>query len=224
MAVANTTYRKGEQLCKVLDIRWLTDSAYVLRFERNDTVFVPGQYLTLSRADSLMAREYSIYSGKGDSYFEVLIKAVPDGIVSQQLKEVRPGNLLRVGGPHGNFCLPAQAPENFRYLFIATGTGIAPFHSIVRSYPGLNYTLLHGIRFANEAYGADDFDPQRHILCTSKDNGTFNGRVTQYLENIEVPADTLCYLSGNSQMIFEAYAILRKKNIAVKQIFTEVYF
>ncbi|HOK50428.1 MAG TPA: FAD-dependent oxidoreductase [Bacteroidales bacterium] len=224
MAVANTTYRKGEQLCRVLDIQWLTDSVYLLRFERNDTVFIPGQYLTISRADCLNAREYSIYSGKNDNYFEVLIKAVPDGVVSQQLKEVKSGNLLRVGGPHGNFCLPAQAPENFRYLFIATGTGIAPIHSIVRSYPKLDYTLLHGVSFAHEAYGAEDFDAQRHILCTSKDNGKFRGRVTHYLETMDVPLDTLCYLSGNSQMIFEAYGILRKKHIPVKQIFTEVYF
>ncbi|MCX7985583.1 MAG: FAD-dependent oxidoreductase [Bacteroidales bacterium] len=224
MAVANTTYRKGEQLCRVINLEWITESTYILRFERNDTVFLPGQYLTLSRADCLTAREYSIYSGKTDDFFEVLIKAVPEGIVSQQLKELKTGNLIRVGGPHGNFCLPAQAPTNFRYLFIATGTGIAPFHSFVRSYPGLDYTVLHGVRVQKEAYGIHDFDPQRHILCTSKDNGKFNGRVTQYLETMEVSPDTLCYLSGNSQMIFEAYAMLRKKNIPVKQIFTEVYF
>ncbi len=224
MAVANTTFRKGEQLCKVLDIKWLTESTYIIRFERNNTYFIPGQHLTISRADCLTAREYSIYSGKDDDFFEVLIKAVPEGIVSQQLKEVKPGNILRVGGPYGNFCLPTQAPENFHYLFVATGTGIAPFHSMIKSFPLLNYILLHGIRYNKEAYGREDFDSKKIILCTSKDKGDFQGRVTQYLEKVDIPLDTLCYLSGNSQMIFEVYGILRKKNIPVKQIFTEVYF
>ncbi len=225
MAVTVKALNKGEQLSKVKQIEWLTDSAYIIRFDRNNTDFIPGQHLTLSKADSLVAREYSIFSGIYDDYFEVLIKLVIDGTVSQQLKTLESGKLIRVGGPYGQFCLPEQAPENRKYLFVATGTGIAPFHSMVKSYPWLNYTIYHGVRYKNEAYGSADFDPERYHLCVSGEpDANLYGRVTKFIESAHISPDTYCYLSGNSNMIFDVYNLLRKKQIPVKQIFTEVYF
>ena len=110
-------------------------------------------------------------------------------------------------------------------VFIASGTGIAPFHSFVRSYPGINYTLIHGVSYNNEAYERNDYDPHRYILCTSKEsNGGHKGRVTRFLPGYRVDPDMLFYLCGNNNMIYEVYHILRDKGIPDENIFSEVYF
>ena len=112
-----------------------------------------------------------------------------------------------------------------KFLFIATGTGIAPFHSLTGSYPDFDYTIIHGVRYATEAYESSSFPQDRYVLCTSRDaEGDFKGRVTDYLATHEVDSDTLVYLCGNCDMIYEVYDQLTSRGIDSDQIKTEVYF
>lgn len=213
-------------LLKVRNMRELTPSAYVLQFDRNNTPFRAGQHILLGKKDDIQAREYSIYSAEQNDYFEVLIKEVQDGMVSRQLRHVKPGEPLNFENPVGYFVLKDADIKHRKYLFIASGTGIAPFHSFVKSYPGLDYKLLHGIRNTDEAYDKEVYDKDRLILCTSRDkNGDYHGRVTDYLkENPIEDKNTLCYFCGNCEMIHEAYDILLKQGIPSENLFAEVYF
>jgi ferredoxin--NADP+ reductase/benzoate/toluate 1,2-dioxygenase reductase subunit len=211
---------------KVRGIRELTPTAYVLRFDRNGIPFRAGQHILLGKKDDLQAREYSIYSAEQDDYFEVLVKEVKEGLVSKQLKRMKPGEPVNFENPVGYFTLKDEDLAGRKYLFIASGTGIAPFHSFVKSYPGLNYKLLHGVRYAEEAYERHEYDNQRMILCTSRDKkGDYQGRVTDFLrENPIEDKNTLCYFCGNCEMIHEAYDILLKQGVPSENLFAEVYF
>jgi len=176
-------------------------------------------------AGELNQREYSVYSGENDDYLEILVREVLDGKVSLQLKDSKPGDLLQINGPFGSFGLETYDMYSKKLLFISTGTGISPFHSFVRSYPGIDYTILHGVRIKDEAYERGEYEPGRYILCTSKEyNESRKGRVTKFLQGYKVAAGSLCYLCGNNNMIYEAYHILRDKGIPDENIFTEVYF
>lgn len=209
----------------VHSIRHLSDSAFVLRFDRHQMEFLPGQHLSVGLKNDPQAREYSIYSSVNDDFLEILVKEVEDGIVSKRLKKVKPGQALRVTGPMGFFKLNEEQINLYPHLFIATGTGISPFHSFVKSYPGLNYQLIHGVRYAFEAYESHHYDQKRYTLCTSRDaKGTFRGRTTDYLHNYQAHPETRVYLCGNCDMIFEAYDILSDKGIPTENIHTEVYF
>ena len=77
-----------------MDVRDLTASAYVLRFERNGIPFKAGQHILLGIKDDIQAREYSIYSAEQDDFFEGLIKEVQDGKVSRQLRHAKEGDVL----------------------------------------------------------------------------------------------------------------------------------
>jgi len=210
----------------VRNIRELTPTAYVLQFDRLNTPFRAGQHILLGKINDIQAREYSIYSAEQDEYFEVLIKKVMEGKVSRQLKSVKPGETLNFENPVGYFVLQDEHIKMRKFLFIASGTGIAPFHSFVRSYPGLEYKLLHGIRYSSDACEKEAYDKNRLVLCTSRDNkGDYYGRVTDYLiENPVEDKNTLCYFCGNCEMIHEAYDILLKQGIPSENLFTEVYF
>jgi ferredoxin--NADP+ reductase/benzoate/toluate 1,2-dioxygenase reductase subunit len=210
---------------KIKQVRFLTDSTFVLRLERGSIQFKAGQHIIAGLNGELNQREYSIYSGEKDDYLEILVREVLNGIVSLQLGQCKPGQLLQVNGPFGSFGLETFDMFSRKLVFIASGTGIAPFHSFVKSYQGINYTLIHGVRYNSEAYERSDYDPLRYIVCTSKENkGGYKGRVTRFLSGYPVDRDMLFYLCGNNSMIYEVYHILRDKGIPDEKIFSEVYF
>lgn len=209
----------------VLSTRHLTNSTYVIRFERDGLAFTAGQYISLGLPGHLDKREYSIYSGTEEDYIEVLVKEISEGIVSKQLKQLQPGAFAEMDGPFGFFTLDEPGRSGQELVFIASGTGIAPFHSFIRTYPALNYRLLHGVKYGDEAYDHETYEPGRYILCTSRDNrGHFQGRVTGYLLSHPLPSGADYYLCGNSQMIHEVYDILKDKDVDADRIHAEVYF
>jgi ferredoxin--NADP+ reductase len=209
---------------RVLDIRHLTDSTYVLRFDRSGLEFRPGQYLSVGPKGDINMREYSIYSPVDADYLEILVKEVEGGYVSRKLKQLKPGDELYVEGPFG-FFLIEEARRRDKVYFIGTGTGISPFHCFAGSYPELDYTLLHGVRFEAERFELDSYEPHRVLRCVSRqDGGNFHGRVTDYLRQHPVDSDASVYLCGNCDMIYEAYDILSDQGVSRDRMFAEVYF
>jgi ferredoxin/flavodoxin---NADP+ reductase len=222
----NTNYRIQKAELKVIGIRDLTPTAYILRFDRNGIPFRAGQHILLGIKGEIDTREYSVYSAEQDDYFEVLIREVKEGLVSKELRRVKPGEPVNFENPVGYFIIRDEDIQTRKFLFIASGTGIGPFHSFVKSYPGLDYQLLHGIRYGYEAFDKDDYDHNRLVRCTSRDRkGDFHGRVTRYLMKHPVKdKDTLCFLCGNVEMIHEAYDIMLRQGIPSQNLFAEVYF
>lgn len=218
----------------VLGVRHLTDNTFCLQVERGGFKFIPGQCVNIGLAKTGINREYSSYSDVNDSKkMEFLIRAVEGGAVSSALQKMKKGEHVQLDGAYGKFTLKDLEDKNKKYIFVASGTGIAPFHSFAKSYPDLNYKVLHGVRYASEQYDKDDYKKGCYTACVSRNekNGKsktksdfFDGRVTDYLRKNEVEKDTTYYLCGNTDMINEVYDILRENGVNGDQIFTEVFF
>jgi len=209
----------------VLDIINITPETFILRLQRDNFQFEPGQYVLLRMPNELKGREYSVFSGTTDEYLDFLVREIPVGEFSRYLKHLTPGSQMVVEGPKGYFVLDQRSIQGAPIMLIATGTGISPFHSYVRTYPQLNYKLLHGVKFADEAYGRESFDSQHTVICSSSiDDGDYFGRVTYYLQENPVDKDTICYLCGNSAMINEVTDILEGYGLPPENIRTEVFF
>lgn len=217
---------KEKTQSKIIEIRNLTDSAYVLRVERNGFEFKAGQYLVLNVPGERKAREYSIYSSEQDEFLELLIKEVNPGELSKELKYLKVGTKVEVGGPFGYFILKDEVlKENQSVYFVATGTGISPFHSIIQSNPNLNYKVIHGVRFKSEAYDYPHYDESRFQLCSSRENGIgYKGRVTDYLKTKKVDLSALYYLCGNSAMVDDVIEYLESQGLSPDNIKTEIFF
>ena len=210
---------------KIIDIKLLTEHTYILRIERNGFQFQTGQFILLKKPGTLDSREYSVYSGENEKDIEFLIREVQTGKVSKQFKKMKPGDILDLDGPFGFFKFHPQMFPTKKFLFIATGTGISPFHSFISTFPDLDYQLIHGVRYSNENYGHDIFDRKRTVLCVSGgDGGDFYGRVSDYLFDKKIDPDSQCFLCGNSEMIHEIFDILAGKGIPISNIYSEVYF
>lgn len=210
---------------KVIDIQNLTENTFVLSLPKSRFKFTAGQHISLSILGDYQSREYSIYSAEEGENLELLVKEVEGGYFSPKLKHLKIGDMVEIHGPFGKFGLDKQKLNSHKHVFIASGTGIAPFHSMVKSNPSLNYQLIHGVRYADEAYGKETYNKTNYTLCTSRDDkGDFKGRVTAYLRQTDFDKKTSFYLCGNSDMIFDAMEILKDKGFDRDNVNVEVYF
>lgn len=215
--------KKKRKSCEVLEVRHLTESTAVVRFERQGLEFEPGQYIRVGMDGDPEIRDYSVYSGADSDWLEVLVRRVEDGLVSKQLCDLEEGDQVSVGGPYGHFKL-TEAVRDKPLLFIATGSGISPYHSFVESYPGLQYRLIHGTAKRDEAYEAEAYGGNYFHCVSREEGGDFRGRVTEYLRELEIPRETHAFLCGNCDMIYEAFDLLQARGLATENIHTEVYF
>ena len=213
-----------EQIAVVLAVRSLTESVFIIRFERKGINFKAGQYIVLGTQYSPERREYSIYSSESADYLEILVQLVDKKSFSYRLRELKPGDQLFVRGPFGSFKLEDTYLED-KNVFIASGTGISPFHCMVLSYPVFNYTILHGVRNLSEGYERTTYPEGRYIQCTSADQGSeFHGRVTDYFLKNKPDSEAHYYLCGNSAMVDEVWNLLKIAEVPFTRIHAEVYF
>jgi ferredoxin--NADP+ reductase len=211
-------------LHKVIGLRNLNDSLYVLRMERKGLQFIPGQSITVGLPDD-EDRPYSIYSGSFDPYIEILVKEIEVGNISRKLRVLNNGETLVIGQPYGSFTLEEEIKAKMPFWLIATGSGISPFHCFTRSYSGIDYILIHGIRHAHETFSNEFESSVKYISCSSLDNlGRYTGRVTDYLGKTEIDKKAFYYICGGYQMIDDVYDLLVSKGINKDQIKTEGYF
>ncbi len=101
-----------------------------------------------------LLRAYSIVSPNYEDHLEFLSIKVPDGPLTSRLQHIQPGDTLVVGRkPTGTLVVDYLLPGRRLYLF-ATGTGLAPFMSIVRdpeTYERFEQiVLVHGVRTIDE--------------------------------------------------------------------------
>lgn len=128
--------------------------------------FTPGQFLSIRepRPDGkLVTRAYSIASPpRGNSTFDLCLNRVDEGFMSNYLCDVEEGHEVHLHGPHGHFVM---RPERMDSVFIATGTGIAPFRGMVQwlfadesRHKGLEYWLVYGTRYVQDVYYRKEFE------------------------------------------------------------------
>ena len=210
----------------VRNVIFRTDELFELQLERGDIQFEPGSCVALFSADA-ESRPYSIASGTDEDILRFLVRRIAGGAVSDWLAERKPGDKVQVSDAFGWF-RPGRSVEGERSVFIATGTGIAPFFSYMRSYPQPAPELcLYGVRRAEEAF---DFEALQHKgnirLALSQEEGSdhFHGRVTGLLEQLPLAADIHYYLCGLDTMIDETSSWLEDHGVAFTQIHREIFF
>jgi ferredoxin--NADP+ reductase len=210
---------------QVLAVEHLTDRTFAIHIERNGLEFTAGQCVNIGLPNAGVNREYSSYSAESDPDLRFLIRAVEGGQVSAKLQALKPGDMVEVDGAYGLFTISNPGDVGKDYIFVATGTGIAPFHCFVKSYPQIRYRIIHGTSFADECYNRSDYAAGRYVHCVSREpGGNFSGRVTDYLKTHPQASTAMYYLCGNRNMINDVYDILRAQGVSGTNIRTEVFF
>ncbi len=209
---------------KIVANEEISPNVFVVSWRR-EVDFDPGQVIKIGVNPHEAPRIYSICSGNREENLSVLFNVKPGGKLTPHLSQVKPGDPIFVSEPYGSFSCD-ESPA----FFIATGTGIAPFHSMVRSGVSKNKTLLHGVSHDNQFYFANFLAKElgtNYIPCCSRENNGlyFHGRVTDYLtRSIELPKEDKYYLCGQASMVVEVRDLLIQKGVPYQQIFAEIFF
>ncbi len=187
--------------------------------------FVPGQVVKLTTNNTISPRLYSIASGTNDKHLSFLFDLKAEGELTPLLANLNQGQTILVSQPFGEFvCKEEQA------VWVASGTGIAPYLSMIRSGMVAGKTLIHGVRYSENFFFRGEMESLldlNYIKCCSgnADKDMFHGRVTEYLQkNTSIPLNRKYYLCGNPEMVVDTREVLLAKGVAYENILAEIYF
>jgi ferredoxin-NADP reductase len=211
--------------------------------------FAPGQYATLGLMGDvkLIQRPMSISSSADDlSEYEFFIRHVPGGGFTPLLWQIGIGDPINIRGPKGKFLLQ---DDGRRCLFVATGTGLAPFMSMIDTLRARGQQreiwLLHGVSYEHDLAWREELT---ELAATAKDGGfplhyaaTISrpseasgwdgliGRVETVLEgHLDehglTPDNTTIYLCGNPEMVTAVEAIAERRGFDPERVRTELYW
>jgi len=154
----------------------IAEGAWILSFERNFD-FLAGQVIALGVTPDIAPRLYSVASGEKDILVEILYTEKLDGKLTPMLSLLKPGEKLMVSEHFGTF---TQVDDSA--VYVAAGTGIAPFISRILSGKGESPTLIHGASYPEFFYYENYLNEKlgkNYIQCCSRcdTDEVFQGRV-----------------------------------------------
>jgi ferredoxin--NADP+ reductase len=159
---------------RVLNVHHWNDTLFSFRTTRDPGLrFHNGHFVMigLQVEGKPLLRAYSVASANHEEHLEFLSIKVPNGPLTSRLQHLKEGDEILVGRkPVGTLVIDDLKPAKNLYL-LATGTGLAPFMSIIRdpdTYERFEkVVLVHGVRLVSELAYADYIQkelPQHEFL------------------------------------------------------------
>jgi benzoate/toluate 1,2-dioxygenase reductase component len=204
----------------------LAGDVYLLRFDRPPGLrFVPGQYIRFNPGG--VYRDYTLICPPEGAELEICLRRVAEGRFSPHLIEAPIGQRFTIEGPLGYFRFQGDPRAA---VFLATGTGVAPFLAFVRT--GVRgFTLLHGASAPDALYFSAELRAAAgtYRACVSTAGGPGGlppwigrGRVTDLLATL--PSGFYhFYLSGGADMVHDAIRIIDQR-FPEAAVFTETFY
>jgi ferredoxin/flavodoxin---NADP+ reductase len=154
---------------RVIENRHWTEALFSLRVEAPKLEFEAGQFVRIA-VDERIARPFSFVNPPQDPTLEFYGIVVPQGPLSPVLNRLEKGDRLLVASNPAGFLVLREVPDADTLWLVSTGTGIAPFLSILGTEAPWkrfrNVVLVHAVRHARELAYQDTI----HKIC--KNNGS----------------------------------------------------
>ena len=192
------------------------DAAVVLKLAVDEVAaapaFLPGQYVNIDVPGSGDHRSYSFSTAPGDYTLGFVIKKIPGGVMGNWLARAKPGDKLNLTGPMGSFYLrDGDGP----LLFLAGGTGLAPFLSMLealaRAGSSRQIHLIYGVTRDLDLVLVDEIAAYATrlpnftfatVVAEDSSNHPRKGWVTQHMpEEMLAAGETDVYLCGPPPMV-----------------------
>lgn len=174
-------------------------------------VFEPGQYVRITPEGADFHRSYSMANVPGTDRLQFFVRLVDGGAFSTWLAGTKAGDKVELSAPHGTFFL---RDEDRPRLFVAGGTGVAPFLSMLRSMvdrPAAKHTtLVIGARTPGHLFAMDELESLGEKLkdvdlqiAVEQDaqGGCHVGYPTDLIPKLGLDPSTRVYLCGPPPMV-----------------------
>ena len=181
---------------KVIEVQHYTDTLFRIRVERPRSFrFAAGEFVMVSLPDT-PKRAYSISSGPYDDWIEFYSIKVPDGPLTSKLQHIKVGDDLEVNTKPTGTLILANLELGGHLVLMASGTGIAPFISLLREPETYdlfeNITVTWTTRLHAEQDCYRDFlneMPIEYISTVTQESALLEGRIQKFMENGTVKID-----------------------------------
>ncbi|GIU92278.1 MAG: hypothetical protein KatS3mg011_1184 [Acidimicrobiia bacterium] len=236
---------------RVVEVTPLTDESVAVTFDVPDDLaetfsYLPGQHVTVRAFidGEDVRRSYSICANANSGKLRIGIKRLPGGKFSTwATTQLRPGDLLDVMPPVGEFVIRPDPSRAAHYCAIAAGSGITPVLSLIsttlESEPNSSWTLVFGnrsvssIMFLEELEGLKDRYCDRlqifHVLSRERPEiPLLAGRIDEeklhrFLDLLIPPTDEW-FLCGPYGLVQTARKVITARGIDPSRIHDELFF
>jgi ferredoxin--NADP+ reductase len=221
---------------RVIENRHWTEALFSLRVAGVALAFEAGQFvrIALDIGGSRTARPFSLVNAPDDPVLEFYGIVVPEGPLSPRLARLVPGERLFVAPNPAGFLVLSEVRDAGTLWLIATGTGIAPFLSILRTEAPWrrfrNVVLVHAVRFAQELTYRESIDALRqrrglrYVNFVSREPaaGALAGRIPAAVRDGRLeaaaglslaPDSSQVMLCGNPEMLKDTTAALTERGM-----------
>jgi ferredoxin--NADP+ reductase len=217
--------------------RWTAELASI-SVEADVLPFEAGQFakLALEVDGEMLARPYSFVNSPHESPHEFYYITVPDGPLTQRLAVLEPGDRLFVSPGATGFLVLSEVSEGDNLWLIASGTGLGPFLSILKSpAPWTRFkrvTLVHAVRHAQEltyracieSLSAQHPGQFRSVAFVSREDcpGTLHGRIPSAIQDgrleqaagVPLSAEgSQVLICGNPDMVTDTTETLKRRGM-----------
>ena len=219
----------------VIENRHWSEALFSLRLEGARPGFEAGQFvrIALDIGAERIARPFSFVNPPDDPVLEFYGIVVPEGPLSPRLARLAPGERLYVAPNPAGFLVLSEVPQAQTLWLVSTGTGIAPYLSILRTEAPWqrfrNVVLVHAVRFSRELVYQDLIgkiqNPGfKYVTFVSREPhpGSLAGRIPAAMRDGRLEAAAGVALSaatshvmlcGNPQMLKDAAAALAQRGM-----------
>ncbi|MBI5040649.1 MAG: ferredoxin--NADP reductase [Gammaproteobacteria bacterium] len=222
----------------IIERRQWTDDLFSLRFEAPLAEFKAGQFarIALDIDGERVGRPYSLVNAPHEPLLEIYFNVVKGGPLSPRLAALEPGDTLWLSNTANGFMILDEVPEARHLWLLATGTGIGPFLSILKTdEPWTRFeriVLGHSVQHASELayrelidslHAAHD-DQFQYLPLVTRETvpGALNQRIPASIASGELEAQAGIALTaetahvmlcGNSAMITDVTEELAKREM-----------
>ena len=216
----------------VVENRHWTETLFSLRVAGAPLDFRAGQFVRIAVDidGQRIARAFSFVNPPQDTVLEFYGVIVPAGPLSPRLANLKSGDALHVAGNPAGFLVLSEVPDAETLWLISTGTGLAPFLSIMRTETPWrrfrNVVLVHAVRYARELTYQDVIratsacyvtfvsrEPTAGSLAGRIPAAIADGRLEQAAGVKFAPETSHVMLCGNPQMLKDATAALMARGL-----------
>lgn len=205
--------------------------------------FAAGQYMILRIGE--VRRLYSVLSTPAEKgKFELLVEMVPNGIGSTHLSNLKIGESAFFQGPAGIFSIKDERPQK---IFMATGTGIAPILSMIKTLLqsgwGDDMYLYWGLRAKKDLYFVQEikdlvlaYPNLKAMICLSQENDESlfadplfrKGRINMYVhghitKDAEIKNSATFYICGAQPVVESLKTFVAENGIEKANIHFEKF-
>ncbi len=208
-------------------IEKISSKVYLERFELiepKEITFLAGQTVMLYVAPGVN-RTMSIASPPSEKTSIMLIHDVsPMGVYSKWTLAAKVGDQMELMGPLGNFTYK-ESPRG--KILVATGTGIAPFHSMIGDHPSDMMEVYWGLRHEEDIFWQKEFGAAAlHIILSQPSDvwGGKRGHVQDHLFSRTNLRESEYYLCGNKAMVEDVRVKLKDAGVPDTQVKFELFY